>query len=352
MKILLTTLCLTSAVLLGSVGVSFSADFQKGVTAYDSGDYATALREWTPLAEQGLADAQYNLGQMYAEGKGVSQNHKSAVKWYRLSAEQGNADAQFNLGLMYRKGQGVPQDDRTAVKWYRLSAEQGNDSAQTELGFMYEEGKGVPQDYKTAVKWYTLAAEQGDAVAQTAVGLMYAQGHGVVQDIVYAHMWYNIASSNGDVYGGKLRNRVAKQMTPSQIETAQKLARECVERNFKDCGYKSQKPMKKTDLNVKTAFEVSIISALISYALPAFVSFCFAWFVTRRKGGLYTTLGVIGGTILGVLSTVLCLFGVFDLSYSDPDVIFGSSIISSMISSWYFPKIIRKTQKKYKSLET
>jgi hypothetical protein len=57
MKTLLTTLCLTIAVLLGSVGVSFSADFQKGLTAYDSGDYATALREWTPLAEQGDAGA-------------------------------------------------------------------------------------------------------------------------------------------------------------------------------------------------------------------------------------------------------------------------------------------------------
>ena len=65
MKTLLTTLSLTIALLLGSVGVSFSADLQKGLTAYKSGDYATALREWTPLAEQGLSDAQHNLGLMY-----------------------------------------------------------------------------------------------------------------------------------------------------------------------------------------------------------------------------------------------------------------------------------------------
>jgi len=58
MKHLTATICLTLAVLLGSVGVSWSADFQKGLTAYDSGDYATALREWTPLAEQGYADDQ------------------------------------------------------------------------------------------------------------------------------------------------------------------------------------------------------------------------------------------------------------------------------------------------------
>ena len=71
-----------------------SADFQKGLTAYKSGDYATALRELTPLAEQGNANAQFNLGVMYNSGKGVPQDHKTAVKWWRLAAKQGNAIAQ------------------------------------------------------------------------------------------------------------------------------------------------------------------------------------------------------------------------------------------------------------------
>ena len=77
--------------------------FPKGFAAYQSGDYATALREWTPLAKQGDAVAQYNLGVMYAQGQGVPQDYKTAVKWYRLAAEQGNADAQYNLGVMYDK---------------------------------------------------------------------------------------------------------------------------------------------------------------------------------------------------------------------------------------------------------
>ena len=69
MKNLTTTLCLTIAVLLGSAGVSESADFEKGLTAARSGDFATALREWTPLAEQGNADASFNLGVMYKRGR-------------------------------------------------------------------------------------------------------------------------------------------------------------------------------------------------------------------------------------------------------------------------------------------
>ena len=104
MKNLTATICLTIAVLIGSAGVSWSADFQKGLTAYERGDYATALREWTPLAEQGVADAQYNLGVMYGNGKGVPKDYETAVKWYRLAAKQGNASAQFNLGVMYGKG--------------------------------------------------------------------------------------------------------------------------------------------------------------------------------------------------------------------------------------------------------
>ena len=95
-----------------------SADFQKGLTAAQSGDFATALREWKPLAKQGYAYAQYNLGQMYRRGQGVPQDYETAVKWYRLAAEQGDATAQNNLGLMYENGQGVPQDYKTAVKWY------------------------------------------------------------------------------------------------------------------------------------------------------------------------------------------------------------------------------------------
>ena len=96
-------LVLTMTVLLGSWGVSWSADLQKGLDAAEREDYATALKEWTPLAEQGDTDAQFSLGNRYRQGKGVPQDYKTAVKWYRLAAEQGYADAQGNLGVMYRK---------------------------------------------------------------------------------------------------------------------------------------------------------------------------------------------------------------------------------------------------------
>jgi uncharacterized protein len=133
MRKLTATLCLTIAVLLGSAGMSASADFAKGMTAFKSGDYATALREFRPLAEQGHAKSQFNLGWMYEKGQGVPKNDKTAMKWYKLAAKQGVAFAQFNLGWMYDQGQGVPKNHKTAVKWYRLAAEQGWRDAQYRL---------------------------------------------------------------------------------------------------------------------------------------------------------------------------------------------------------------------------
>ena len=84
----------------------------------------------------------------------------------------GVAEGCYNLGVMYANGRGVPLDDAEAVRWYRLAADQGFDRAQTSLGFYYREGLGVPQDYAEAVRWYRLAAEQGNVGAQGSLGLM------------------------------------------------------------------------------------------------------------------------------------------------------------------------------------
>jgi hypothetical protein len=103
---------------------------------------------------------------MYSNGDGVVQDYKLAVKLYTKAAEQGYANAQYNLGLMYNNGQGVPQDYKQAVKWYTKAAEQGHADAQNNLALMYRDGHGVPQDYKQAINLFTKAAEQGGVRAQ------------------------------------------------------------------------------------------------------------------------------------------------------------------------------------------
>ncbi len=107
------------------------SSYQKGFGAYERGNYDTALKEWRPLAKQGLSQAQYNLGLMYAEGEGVAQEYQEAAKWIRLAATQGNANAQFNLGGMYYKGKGLHKDYVLAHLWVSRAAEQGFPKAAT-----------------------------------------------------------------------------------------------------------------------------------------------------------------------------------------------------------------------------
>ena len=93
--------------------------------AYKRGDYATVLQLVRPLAEQGLAHAQFILGSMYDDGKGVPENDGEAARWYLTAADQGNATAQYMLGSMYDEGRGVRQDLILSHMWFSLAASKG-----------------------------------------------------------------------------------------------------------------------------------------------------------------------------------------------------------------------------------
>ena len=231
MKTQLTTLCLTIAVLLGSVGKSFSDELlnnyclagtkhshlpisNKCSSSYENGDYMSALSEWTSFAKQGNAHAEFNLGQLFHRGQGVIQDHKTAAKWWRLAAEQGIAVAQNNLGVMYEKGQGVPQNYKTALRWFTFAAEQEFAMAQNNMGVMYEKGLGVPEDHEAAAKWYRLAAKQKYATAQFNLGWMYYTGRGVEMDNKKAAHWWKLAARQGDLK--------AKEMLPTMQEMLDK----------------------------------------------------------------------------------------------------------------------------------
>jgi hypothetical protein len=117
-------------------------------------------------AESGFAPAQYNLGEMYRSGKGISVNKKEAVKWYRKAAEQNEPRAQYNLGYMYYNKEALPRDYKKAVYWFTKAAEQGNSAAQFNLGFVYENGEGVEKNLYKALKWHQKAADQGHVAAK------------------------------------------------------------------------------------------------------------------------------------------------------------------------------------------
>ena len=151
--------------------------------------------------------------------------YEATSKALRKSAEEGDASAQFRLGQLYDEGTGVPQDYGQAKEWFEKAAKQGHVGAQADLGTLYLQGAGAPQSAQMAMFWFSQAAEQGDGLACAKLGWMYAEGQGVIQDSVQAHMWYSLAAAKGEQSATEARDALAKQMTPLQIDEAQRLAR-------------------------------------------------------------------------------------------------------------------------------
>ena len=187
-----------SVLALFTLHQSASADFQSGWEAYEKGEFSAAVREFGPLAEQGVAGAQINLGKMYAFGQGVTKNYAEAAKWFRRAAEKGNAKAQHNLSILSGGGWGVQRDRAEMAQWARRAAEQGHAAAQEKLGIFYSTGLfGHPKDLAEAVKWHRLAAEQGHANSQYRVAGMYFKGAGLPKSRTESLKWSRLAAENG-----------------------------------------------------------------------------------------------------------------------------------------------------------
>ena len=166
------------------------ADYAAGLRAYQSGDYASAFAQWQPLAMQGDAKSQFQVGNLYQTGRTVRQDYEQAAIWYRRSADQGYAAAQNNLGSLYQFG------------------------------------RGVTQSYDEAVKWYQKAADQGLAVAQNNLGYCHLRAHGIPQDYVKAEMWFALAGPGTDQQDADARVEAAKMLTPDQMAQALRAAQE------------------------------------------------------------------------------------------------------------------------------
>ena len=129
-----------------------------------------SLKTFEKRADRGDARAEYTLGQMYLEGRGVRLDEGEAARWYRKAAERGYAAAENALGFLYDSGQAVPEDHVEAARWYRKAARQGDLEAEFNLGALDDIGQGVPLDHAQAARWYRKAARRGIIDAQFQPG--------------------------------------------------------------------------------------------------------------------------------------------------------------------------------------
>lgn len=147
-----------------------------GQAAIHRKDYPAAVQLLEPLARSGNAQAQLRMGLLNYHGHGVRENDAQALAWFEMAARQGLAEAQFHLGNMYAYGLADPglQSDagRLAAQWYFEAARQGHAEAQYSLGILFLTGTGLVQNQTEAMRWIGLAARQGHADAAS-----YLQGN-------------------------------------------------------------------------------------------------------------------------------------------------------------------------------
>ena len=176
-----------------------SLDFQRGKMAFLRRDYGAALADWTRASTVGNAKAMYDIGLLYDQGLGVSQNYARAMACYREAAAAGDTYAMTAVGVLYARGHGVPRDRGTAATWFRRAAGRGNAVAMVNLGVLYRHGWGVPRDYGRALWWWRKAAAGGDADAMNDVGCLYDSGLGVPENHWEAAMWWWRAAGRGNL---------------------------------------------------------------------------------------------------------------------------------------------------------
>lgn len=179
--------------------------------------FPASLRE---AALGGDANAEYEIGLRYLDGRGIPQNTAEAVRWLERAANAGVVPAQFRLGGLFEKGLGVKKNLETARKLYVSAAEKGNAKAMHNLAVLYAEGIDGKPDYKTAAIWFRKAAEHGTADSQHNLGILYARGVGLEQNLAESYKWFALAANQGDRDSASKRDEVAARLDQASLMAA------------------------------------------------------------------------------------------------------------------------------------
>jgi len=177
----------------------WAGEFETAVTEYEQGNYIRALDAFYVLAKDGDPKAQFNVGLIYANGKGVNKDSYQAMEWYKKAAEQGNSAAQYNLAklIAQRPDSKDPRAMKKIMYWYEKAAESGRKEAVNDLALLYLEGKGVEKNEFKAFELFKKAARMGDSAAQINLALIYAWSEKLPKDKIKAYKHLKKALSQG-----------------------------------------------------------------------------------------------------------------------------------------------------------
>lgn len=172
-----------------------------------------ALRQ---AAANGDARAAFEVGQRYAEGRGVAQNGVAALEWFRRAAEADFIPAQYRLASGLEKGLAGSRDLAEAKRWYQAAAERGNIRAMHNLGVLYANER----DMANAMLWFQRASDLGLKDSQFNLGIIHALGSGVKQDLAISYKWFSLAAAQGDQEAAKKRDDIAQYLDKTALASA------------------------------------------------------------------------------------------------------------------------------------
>lgn len=193
--------------------------------------YEVSLNAERRSAERGGVEDWTRYARSLVTGPASLRNPKSAMQWYRKAADQGYPPAQVGIGDLYANGYGVREDHYRAQEWYKVATQLSrNQDAHFKVGEGFFRGLGAPQDYGRAVTHYQIAAKQGHPVAQYLMGSMYEAGWGITRDLIEAWVWYQlalpyavrVAAHVEDYSVPEALKRIEASMNQSQIDAAKK----------------------------------------------------------------------------------------------------------------------------------
>lgn len=172
-----------------------------------------ALKEVEAKAFQGVPEAQHDLAAIYTAGHGGAKtDFAQAAKWFEEAALNGIANARYNLGVLYQQGLGVTQDTTKAINWYKAAAAQNHPEAQYNLGIAYIEGVGTDYNPQKAASNFERAARSGILEASYNLGLIYENGLLGTPQIEEAIYWYSRAAEEGSPESKAALNQLARNM--------------------------------------------------------------------------------------------------------------------------------------------
>lgn len=179
-------------------------------------NFSTAASWYLKAAQDGVVEAQYNLGMLHLNGEGLNQSQSEALRWLTKAASSGHPLAALNLGVIYNK----INDSTKAVEWFRKAAENGVNNAAYYLGIVFDESVRLQSAKRESLKWFRSAARSGNLKAQYSLAYRLMEESSPRENLVESYQWFKVAAAHGHPGAPDALLKLESTLLPAEIKRA------------------------------------------------------------------------------------------------------------------------------------